>query len=173
LRRVYYLQHSEDVIRVKNRNSQLIIYSEDFIQAERTWHKIGYDFKLNIHAKFNANIMNGIQFCAELLNHGIRTSSVITEFKLYLINTSSWAETFIANVSATQESNGFFTGYIPQSSLGANELSGMETYKVSCTANRIRHSSSSFVYFNHLGCYDSIIRLKHEAEYAESLKLDE
>ena len=173
MRRVYYLQHSEDVIRVKNRNSQLIIYSEDFIQAERTWHKIGYDFKLNIHAKFNANLMNGIQFCAELLNHGIRTSSVITEFKLYLINTSSWAETFIANVSATQESNGFFTGYIPQSSLGSNELSGMETYKVSCTANRIRHSSSSFVYFNHLGCFDSINRLRQYSDHINILKLDE
>lgn len=173
MRRVYYLQHSEDVIRVKNRNSQPIIYSEDFIQAERPWHKIGYEFKLNIHAKFNANLMNGIQFCAELLNHGRRTSSVITEFKLYSVNTSSWAETFITNVSATQESNGFFTGYISQATLGANELSGMETYKVTCVANRVRNSFSNFVYFNHLGCFDSITRLRHEAEYAETMKLDE
>lgn len=173
MRRVYYLQHSDDVIRVKNRNSQLIIYSEDFIQAERTWHKIGYDFKLNIHAKFNSNLMDGIQFCAELLNHGVRTSSVITEFKLYSVNTSSWVETFIANVSATQTSNGFFTGYIDQATLGSNELSGMETYKVSCVANRIRYSTSSFVYFNHLGCYDSIIRLRREVEKLESLKVDE
>lgn len=173
MRRVYYLQHSEDVIRVKNRNSQLIIYSEDFIQAERTWHKIGYDFKLNIHAKFNANLMDGIQFYAELLNHGQRTSSVITEFKLYSVNTSSWVETFIANATATQTSNGFFTGYIDQATLGSNELSGMETYKVSCVANRVRYSTSSFVYFNHLGCYDSIIRLRREVEKLESLKVDE
>lgn len=173
MRRVYYLQHTEDVIRVKNKNSQPIIYSEDFMLLERPWHKLGYDFKLNLHAKFNSFAMDGIQFCAELLNHGKRVSSSITEFKLYSVATSSWTETFISNIATTETSNGFFTGYINQATLGSNEVSGMETYKVSCIANRPRYSTSSFVYFNHLGCFDSINRLRQYSDQINILKLDE
>lgn len=140
---------------------------------QRTWHKEGYDFKLNIHAKFDSNLMNGIQFSAELLNHNQRTSSVISEFKLYSISLSSWTETLIATVSATQTSNGFFTGYVSQATIGSNELSGMETFKVSCVASRVRYTTNSFVYFNHLGCFDSINRLRQYCDQLNSLKLDE
>lgn len=173
MRRVRHLNHCDYIINLRRKNSQLVALSNCNTVLKRSWHKTDDDFRLNIHAKFNASAMNGIQICGELLNHGSRTSSLITEFKLYSVNIASWVETFIANVSATEDSNGFFTGYISQATLGANEVSGMEVYKVSCVASRVRNRFTGFSYFNHLGCFDSINRLRQYADQLNILKVDE
>lgn len=173
MRRVRHLNHCDYIVNLRRKNSQLVALSNCNTLLKRSWHKSEDDFKLNIHAKFNATAMNGVQICAELLNNDRTVSSVITEFKVYRVSELDWSETLVANVIATETDHGFYTGYISQATLGSNELSGMEVYKIVVTASRVRNTYTSFVYFNHLGCFDSINRLRQYSDQINILKLDE
>lgn len=174
MRRIRHLEQCDYIIPIGQRTSQVLTLSGLFnCLLQRTWdNDLNPRFELNLHAKFDSNLMNGIQFMAELTRNLNTCSSYIQHFSLYRVNESNWSETFISNVTATQSGNRF-TGYIPQSTLAANELSGFECYAVEVLCLRRRKSFKKKVWFNHLGCYDSIIRLKHSVEYLEAVKVTE
>lgn len=173
MRRVHYLHFNEDVVRVKNKNSQIVVYSDDFILLERTWHNKNTEMFLDLHAKFDTNSMNGFQVSAQLIRNNKTLSSSISNVSVYIVNESNWNKTFISNISLSEISNGFYSGSINQASLGLNELSGREVYYLECECTRQRRKFKSHKYFNHLGCYDNIIRLRRDTERLESLKVDE
>ena len=54
-----------------------------------------------------------------------------------------------------------------------NELSGKQVYSVSVEMSRKRFKFRKKIYVNHLGCFDSIIRLRQSVEHLEIEKVDE
>ena len=66
-----------------------------------------------------------------------------------------------------------FAGTINQATLSTNELSGFECYAIEVLALRRRKSFNKKIWFNHLGVYDSVIRLRHDVDRLEILKVDE
>ena len=116
--------------------------------------------------------MNGIQIKAQLLKGAKLSAMSIVGAKLFRVNEASWVETLVASPSLI-EGLGFFTGTVSQATLSANELSGMEVYALEVTAIRKRRTFKKKVYFNHLGCFDSIWRLQQESNYQHATKLDE
>lgn len=168
-----HLTHCDYVIRLKTKKSQIVALSNCNLILERTWHKLSNEFYLDIHAKFNTSAMNGIQVSARLLNRGNLVSSSVAEFKIYSVSETDWSETLVGTATATEISRGVFSAYIPQADLDPGELSGREVYKIECTATRLRKSFFKYSYFNHLGCYDSINRLRQYADQVNTLKVDE
>lgn len=173
MRNVRHLNHCDYVIRLKTKKSQVVVLSNCNMILERTWHKLADDFELRLHAKFNTLSMNGIQISGELLNHGKAVSSLITGFNVYAVSETDWSETFIGTALAILTGGNFYSAYMSQSTLGSNELSGREVYRIECTAYRLRKSFKKYVYFNHLGCFDSINRLRQYADQINILKVDE
>lgn len=173
MRNVRHLNHCDYVIRLKTKKSQVVALSNCNMILERTWHKLADDFELRLHAKFNTLSMNGIQISGELLNHGKAVSSIITGFNVYSVSETDWSETLVGTSLASETAHGFFTAYMSQATLGSNELSGREVYRIECTANRLRKSFKKHIYFNHLGCFDSINRLRQYADQINTLKVDE
>jgi hypothetical protein len=123
-----------------------------------------------LFAKFNSATLNGLQIVGYLTDNR-EIDSVIDEFKIYRISDGSWAETFVASVPAIKDGVKNI-GTCLQSSLGLNELSGAETYLIKTTARRRNRIYIKQVYINHLGCFDSIVRLRQEASFLNLSKAD-
>jgi hypothetical protein len=159
---------------IGRKTSQPVVQSCCNIFLERTWHRESRsDFELMAHAKFNADAMNGIQIMAKLEIAGKLSQSIVSSFKIYRVAEASWAETLVYTSTPTEASPGVYLSYITQANLSANELSGMETYAIEILATRRRRTFKKKIWVNHLGCFDSILRLKNEASFLNLTKLDE
>lgn len=174
MKRIRHLDQCDYVIPIGQRLGQVLTLSnQSNVMLERTWHQNSYlPNEVMLHAKFNASVMNGIQFIAELKKGSKTIQSVLPHFVLNVVNPANWTETFISNVVAT-DSNGTHTAAINQATLGSNELSGKQVYSVSVEITRKRFKYRKKIYVNHLGCFDSLIRLRQNVELLEIEKLDE
>lgn len=175
MRRIRHLDHCDYIVPIGQKTGQVLALSnQSNVLLERTWHRDSRpEFELKLHAKFNVDTMNGIQIMARLHRNGILSQSLVSAFSLYKVNPANWTETFVSSVAASQASPGIFSGSIVQATLGSNEVSGGECYAVECQATRRRQKYLAKVWFNHLGCFDSLIRLRHSVELLESMKVDE
>lgn len=174
MRRVRHLDSCDYLIHLGQKTPQIITSSnQSNVLLERTWHRQSReDYRLDLHAKFNSDTMNGIQMKAELLKGSRLSAMNIVSAKLFRVSEASWVETLVASPTLTL-GLGFFTGTVNQATLLANELSGMEVYAFEVEAIRHRRTFKKKVYFNHLGCFDSLKRLQKEVNYLQSTKLDE
>lgn len=174
MRRVRHLSFKDYIVPVgRTACGMMALSNEANILLKKTWSTITKTFSIKLHASFETNAMEGVSILGKLLVNDNLTMSEISEFKIYRIDETDWSETFIDNVPAVEETPGVFSGYIDQSALGLNELSGREVYKITCIASRKRKSYKAEVYFNHLGCFDSLIRLRRYAERLDIIKVDE
>lgn len=173
MRKIRHLSSSDCVIPVNRAAPGLVALSNQYnCYLERVWDQLDEQaISVNIHARFNTSTMNGLEIEASLSKNKVITSSLVST-KLYVLSDSGFTKTFITDVTMSETSTGIFTGTVNQATLALNELSGRETYFVECKFTRVRKKYSNGVYFNHLGCFDSLIRLRHSVEYLESAKVD-
>jgi hypothetical protein len=174
LRKIRHLASSEFVIPVNRAAPGLVALSNQYnCYVERVWDQSDEQvISVDIHARFNTSTMNGIEIQASLFKNKIITSNLVSA-KLYVLSDSGFTKTFITDVTMSEVSTGIFTGTVNQATLALNELSGRETYFIECKFSRIRKKYSKGVYFNHLGVYDSVNRLRHEVEFLQIAKVDE
>jgi len=127
----------------------------------------------NVFAKFNADLMNGVQFIANLSKDNAAIQSIVHFANLYRVDEASWATTLIAPVTFTLGDDGYHTAYVDQATLGNdNELTGRETYMLDIKLVRVRKYYGAKVWFNHIGCFDSINLLRQRVEGLKILKGD-
>lgn len=174
MRRIRHLEQCDYIVAVGQKTEQVLTLSNQYnCLLQRTYDKDLYpDFSLRLHAKFNSDQMNGIQVMTELLRNEDSCSCAIVSCKLYRVSEADWSETFISNISLSASGNRF-AGTINQATLSTNELSGFECYAIEVLALRRRKSFNKKIWFNHLGVYDSVIRLRHDVDRLEILKVDE
>lgn len=175
MRRIRHLAQTDYIVPMRQKHRQaLVLSNQSNILLERTWHKQNAKyFNLEIHAKFNVDSMQGMQIKACLFKNDFMVSSNITEFKIYRVAEASWVETLVFTATATAASPREFVATVSQANLGSNELSGGETYAIECTATRVRGSYKKKIWVNHLGCFDSLTRLRHSMEWLEIEKVDD
>lgn len=173
MRRVRNLGTCNYIVPLGRSSKQILPLSSYNIILERTWHRASEDdFELVMHAKFNANSMNGIQLMAVLKDGYRETASAAVSFSLYRVAEASWVETLVHTLMPVTNAN-THTGYISQATLGLNELSAKECYAFECVVTRKRRTFKRKIYFNHLGAYDHLILLRKAIEGLESLKVDD
>ncbi len=146
----------------------------DSVRLERTWHERHRKIpQAKINAKFNANTMDGIQVFTSLSKDDYILQSTVLTASLYRVAISGWALTQIGTLTFTEGADGIHSVSVPQSSFGSNELTGMETYMIEVKLMRVRRHYGAKVWFNHLGCFDSLNELRKTTERLEIMKVDE
>lgn len=133
-----------------------------------------FDIKANVWAKFNTQTFDGIQLVAWLSDPSFEeTSSSSCTFNIYYVSAANnWAATMIATLPGTA-SGQKWTATCDQATLGsANELSGERTLLVESVLTRFTDTYKTRAYVNHLGIYDSLIRLKNDLEFVKVTKMD-
>lgn len=129
--------------------------------------------RLMAHAKFNSDSMDGAHISARLIKGSTIKSSVVSQFKIFRVSDADWSETLVATVVPTEISFGVFASTVSQAMFGSNELSGREVYAIEVRAQRRRQNFFSKIWVNHLGCFDSLIMLRHQVEFLNISKVDE
>lgn len=170
MRRVRQLQNLKYISKVGGQSRALSTLSGQYnTTLAKIFHR-NLEPEFVLWAKFNSSTLDGIQMIGFLTN-GQELDSSIDSFKVYRIDDGSWSETFVASIPATK-SGVKNTANCLQSTLGLNELSGAETYLIKATARRRNRSYSKQIYVNHLGCFDSIFRLRQEMSFLNLSKID-
>ena len=132
------------------------------------------DYKVKAWLRFNSNTFDGVQLVGSLVIGKDAKSIAGCTFKIYSIDLSdSWNETLLTTVSGTAISGNRFSASVLEAALAPADLIGEITYKIEVEVTRIGKTYSDVFYFNHLGIYDSFIRLKNDVEFLNITKLDE
>jgi len=133
-----------------------------------------YDVKysLRLHAKFRSDLLNGFSVEACLMSGNNQASSHISNINVYKVDDNTFDKTFLMSVSPFLDGQSWVSD-IDQSSLTLNELSGKETYYIEATAFRRNKKFNANAYFNHLGCFDSLVRLRRQIEFIQITKADD
>lgn len=175
MRRIRHLEQCDYIIPIRQKlGGQLVaLNGQSNCYLERTGDKkTSRDFSLSIHAKFNSDSFDGLNIQAGLVRNGKFFESFIDLITISRVEDGSFDSTVVVSVSPTKDGLRWISD-VPQSLLSPNELSGAETYLIEVEAFRGSKSYKSFVYFNHMGVFDTVDRLKKKIEFLEITKLDE
>lgn len=168
MRRIRHLEQCDYIVPVGQKINQVLTLSnQSNCYLERTWDQ-KRRVEPFIFASFDSSAMQGIKVIATLRRGLQDAASVVENVALYRVADGSWLETFVFQKAPTMNGLSWSCSF-SQSDLGANELSGAETYSVVVSFRRRREIYRAKCYFNHLGCFDSINRLRQEIERQQIL----
>jgi len=132
------------------------------------------DYKVKAWMRFNSNTFDGIQMIAGL-QKGKRFKSIAScTFKIYAFSVDDlWSETLLVTANGSALPDGRFQATATESTLSPVSLDGEITFKLEVDIERSGKTYTDTYYFNHIGIYDSFIRLKQNVEFLDITKLDE
>lgn len=130
---------------------------------------------LKLGAEFDKDNLNSIYLTAYLYNPntgGVDNASTCV-FKVYKVVNPSWSDNLVYTASGSILPNQYFYLNIPIASLTGVDLDGADTLLIEATVVRSGVTLRERLYVNHLGVYDSIIRLRQDVDFLDITKLDE
>lgn len=142
------------------RNTQRLSgVSDIFIKS---WAKLDGDTGENLHTRFY------------LTNGSVIVSGGSCTFKIYAVSLDeTYAETEIYSGTATLQPDNSFILDVPYSAFSpATELDGERTIMISSSITRRGKTFKSKDYFNHIGIYDNVLRLRNKVKFLEITKRD-
>lgn len=132
------------------------------------------DYTIKSWLRFNSNAFEGVQVIGGLMRSGRFKSIGSCIFKIYAVSIlDTWAETLLATASGAALADGRFSAVLDQATLDPAQLDGEITLKLEVEITRQSKVYTEVYFFNHVGIYDSFIRLKQEVEFLDITKLDE
>jgi hypothetical protein len=133
------------------------------------------DYVLNVWAKFAQIDFDGIHIRAYVEKENDILQSANYSFSVYTVATdSNWQETFVVSKVGLPLADGSFKCHVLSSQFPSTvDLDGELTLAIMVTCNRQNKKYRKKIYVNHLGVYDSIVRLRNDVEFLDLTKLDE
>lgn len=131
---------------------------------------------LKISAQLDTDTLNGIKFIAYLFNPvtGNADKAGSCTFKVYrVLPGAGWFDNLIATFSGTQQSNSYFFAQKTLTELSPADLDGDNSLMIEVVMTRLSNTFRDRVHINHLGVYESVVRLRQEVEFLDVTKLDE
>jgi hypothetical protein len=131
------------------------------------------DFKVKAWLRFNSDTLNGVQMIASLIRGKNAKAIGSCTFKIYSVSvTDNWEELLLVTVSGNEINGNRFSASVPESSLAPTSLTGELTYRMEVEVTRQNKLYTDNFYFNHIGIYDSFVRLKSDVEFLDIIKVD-
>lgn len=130
---------------------------------------------LKLGAEFDKDNLNSIYLTAYLYNPntGNIDNAATCVFKVYKVVNPNWSDNLVLTSSGSILPNQHFYLNIPLTSLTGIDLDGGDTVLIEATIVRAGTTLRDRLYVNHLGVYDSIIRLRQDIDFLDITKLDE
>lgn len=126
-------------------------------------------------AQFNTNTLNSVKIAGYLYNssNGTVAAGASCVFNVYRVSVTGWTETLLGTFNGVLQPNNYFLSDINILSLAPAELDGDNSIMIECVITRLTKTFRDRVYFNHLGSYESIVRLRNDVEFLDITKADE
>lgn len=157
--------------------------SRYIVNSEDDWQFLfGVDSNLSasvqiikIGAKLDTTTFDNIKLTAYLYsnNNGSVANASSCVFRLFKVETTTWTETLKATINGSLLFNNYFYANPTFSSLSDFNFDGEDTLMVEAEIIRNGVKQLDRVYINHLGIYDSVVRLKQDINFLELTKKDE
>lgn len=131
---------------------------------------------LKISGQFDTSDLDSVRFISYLYNPvtGGIDNATSCSFNIYKVdNGSSWTETLLDTFTGTLQANQYFYADRTLASLSPADLTGDTSLMVEVVVTRLTETYRDRIYLNHLGIYDSFLRLKQDVEYLDLTKQDE
>lgn len=124
--------------------------------------------------QFNAVNLDSIKIIGYLYNtsNGTVAAAGSCQFNVYLVSASSWSETLLGSYVSTVLPNNYHYKEISISALLPADLDGDSSLMIECVINRLSDTYRDRIYLNHLGSYDSIVRLRNDVDFLTITKQD-
>lgn len=134
--------------------------------------------ELKVAAQFDTNSFDKIRVIAYLYSKETGNVSALSsaDFSIYLvkdITNPRWDEQLLTTSTSILQSNSYFFQEYNLTSLTGAELDGDSTLMIECRGKRLDKNYYNRIYVNHLGVYDSILRLRQDVDFLDIIKLDE
>lgn len=157
-----------DLVIAPNADYNSIVYRNTHTPVTRK------DYSIKASAKFNALTIDGVQLVAYLHRGENIASSSNCTFRIYSISTNNnWTETLLYTTPGSLV-GGKFVAVATQANLGVGvSLDSEITLAIETDLFRLGNKYKSKIYINHLGVYDSILRLRADVDFLDITKLDE
>lgn len=129
---------------------------------------------VKLTAEFDTSTFSKIRIAGYLYNivtGGIDSASSCT-FKVYRVAQGNWNDILITTLIGDVQPNSYYFKDVDLTSLSPAELDGDTTLMIECIITRSSQTYRDRVYVNHLGVYDSILRLKNDIEFLDISKQD-
>lgn len=128
-----------------------------------------------IAAELDTSTLNNIKLTAYLYDprNGSIANAATCTFKIFKISTPNWTEVLVTTLSSSQLTNSYFYANPTISSLTGTNLDGDTTLMIEATIVRSGVTYRDRIYVNHLGVYNSIIRLRNDIQFLDLTKQDE
>jgi hypothetical protein len=133
---------------------------------------------LKLAAELNTDTLNDIRITGYLFNTvtGSIDSAGTCVFNVYRVANSTnpaWDDILIATIPGTLQLNSYFYATETINNLTGANLDGDTTLMIEGVATRLNETYRDRIYVNHLGVYDSIVRLRNDVEFLDLTKVDE
>lgn len=129
---------------------------------------------IKISAKFNEDTFNNIQMIAYLYDSKNMSvaSSADCVFKIYKISAPDWTESLVDSINGNLLPNNYFYANPMLSVLPTINFTGGESIMIEVSVLRLGTVYRDRAYFNHLGIYDNVTRLRQDVEFLDITKKD-
>lgn len=134
--------------------------------------------EIKLAAQLDTSTLDKIRIVGYLYNsaNASTDSAASATFSIYRvedITTPKWNEVFITNLTGVEQSNNYYFADIAISSITGASLDGDTTLMIEGTVTRSGVTYRDRIYVNHLGVYDSVVRLRNAVDFLDITKLDE
>lgn len=132
---------------------------------------------LKLAAQLDTNSLDKIRLAGYLYNpiHGSIDNSASVIFKIYKVAdlmSPQWDDQLIETTNGVLQSNNYYFKEIQISALSGVNLDGDTTLMIEGVATRLGVTYRDRIYVNHLGVYDSIVRLRSDVDFLDITKKD-
>jgi hypothetical protein len=132
------------------------------------------DFKVKAWMRFNSDTFDGVQMVGSLFRGKSNKTIVSCIFKIYSVDVdNTWAETLLVTATGSDVGDNKFSASTSELSLAPTALTGELTYKMEVEITRLGKTYTDVFYFNHIGIYDTTVRLRKRIDFLAITKLDE
>lgn len=130
---------------------------------------------IKIAGELDVTDFNSIRMTAYLYNtvNGLIDNSSTCIFNFYKVTNPSWVDSLIYTTTGTLQPNAYYLSDVPMTLLSSVNFDGGDTIMIEAIITRLSSTYRDRVYINHLGIYDSFLRLKSKVTFLELTKLDE
>lgn len=151
----------------QNRKWQILLGPESTFSISEQVLKVG--------AEFDQDDFSSLRMAAYLFQPttGLVSSAAACQFNIYKVTGPQWIDQLITSVAGTLTFNNYFFADVPDSAISAIDMSGGDTAMIEAVVTRLDEIYRERIYVNHLGIFDSHLRLKNKVTFLELTKLDE
>lgn len=157
------------VLKVSSKRNHLLFNSAFTVTKQLYFRRI-----IKIAAEFSPVTLDKIRYTAYLYSqrNAQIDGAATCEFKIFRVNQTGWTEELVYTASGAYQGDGRFFAEVPVSTLSSMTLDSADIMMIEASVVRLGDTYRDRVYVNHLGVYDSIVRLRNEVDFLGITKQD-